>query len=103
MQKNPFTDHPASVGETYSEHLVHASGFGFAMLKGGVVCLVHALLPFMFEKTGSQIITGLHDRMVANRVAAQNMARAQAYAQENGGAETKAAPARSWTANPIPF
>ena len=26
-----------------------------------------AILPFMFEKTGSDCITGLHDRMVTNR------------------------------------
>jgi hypothetical protein len=28
---------------------------------------VHALLPFLFEKTGSRAITALHDRMVVNR------------------------------------
>lgn len=102
MRKNLFTDHPASVGETYSEHLVHASGFGFSMLGGGIVCLMHALLPFMFEKTGSKIITGLHDRMVANRVAAKNKERAEAYARDKAQGED-AAPASAWTANPIPF
>ena len=34
---------------------------------GGIACLLHALLPFLFVKTGSRIITELHDRMVANR------------------------------------
>ena len=31
-------------------------------------CLVHALLPFLFEKTSSRIISGLHERMVTHRV-----------------------------------
>ena len=31
-----FTEHPASVGETYGEHLVHATGFGVRMVLGGL-------------------------------------------------------------------
>jgi hypothetical protein len=38
------------------------------MLCGAVAALVHAVFPFLFEKTGSSIITRLHDRMVTNRV-----------------------------------
>ena len=62
-----FTDHPQSVGESYGEHLVTASGFGLRMILAGLACIVHALLPFVFIKTGSAQITVLHDRMVANR------------------------------------
>jgi hypothetical protein len=62
-----FTDHPASVGETYAEHLRAASGFGFAMIGGGIACLVHGLLPFLFTTVGSRTIGVLHDRMIANR------------------------------------
>lgn len=65
-----FTDHPHQVGETYGEHFVVASRFGGAMLLGGLACLVHAALPFLCTSTGSRIIRGLHDRMVANRVRA---------------------------------
>jgi hypothetical protein len=64
---NPFTDHPTSVGETYGEHLVMASGFGARMILGGIACLLHGLLPFLFTRTGSQVITELHGRMVTNR------------------------------------
>ena len=53
-----FTEHPASVGETYGEHLVMASGFGFRMILGGMACLIHGLLPFLFVKTGSSQIAG---------------------------------------------
>ena len=65
-----FTEHPASVGETYWTHLLRASWFGVRMLVAGVACLIHAVLPFTFVKTGSQAITELHAAMVTNRRAA---------------------------------
>ena len=64
---NPFTEHPASVGESYAEHLKTASGFGFTMMASGFACLVHGLVPSLFERTGSNAILHLHERMVANR------------------------------------
>ncbi|ANU06394.1 DUF6356 family protein [Paraurantiacibacter namhicola] len=63
-----FTDHPASVGETYGQHLVHASGFGIRMIAGGIACLLHGIFPFLCVKTGSAQIVTLHDRMVTGRV-----------------------------------
>ena len=68
--KHLFTEHPASVGESYFEHMGVAGWFAFRMLLGAAACLVHAVLPFLFVRTGSQVITDLHDRMVANRVRA---------------------------------
>ena len=65
--KQKFTEHPATVGETYGEHFGTAMGFSLALLKAAFCCGVHAILPFMFEKTGSECITGLYDRMVTNR------------------------------------
>jgi hypothetical protein len=62
-----FTDHPASVGESYAEHLRAASGFGLAMIGGGIACLIHGVLPFLFTTVGSRTIGVLHDRMIANR------------------------------------
>lgn len=64
---NCFTEHPASVGETYAEHLKTASGFGFTMIATGFACLIHGLVPSLFEHTASHAIVRLHDRMVANR------------------------------------
>ncbi len=62
-----FTHHPASVGETYGEHLAAASGFGLRMIAGGLACMVHGFLPFAFVKTGSNQIRKLHETMVTNR------------------------------------
>jgi hypothetical protein len=69
-----FTEHPASVGETYSEHMARAACFGVRMIGAGIACLVHALLPFLFERTGSAAIAELNDRMIANRRAAPPLA-----------------------------
>lgn len=63
-----FTEHPQSVGESYIEHMGVAFGFGWRMVLAGLACLVHALLPFLFVKTGSRTIDQLHDRMVTSRV-----------------------------------
>jgi Family of unknown function (DUF6356) len=62
-----FSEHPATVGESYSEHFVTAGSFGWALLKASFACFVHAVLPFAFEKTGSKAITELHTRMVSHR------------------------------------
>ncbi len=67
MMRRLFTEHPASVDETYFEHLLTASSFSIRMFVASVACLVHALLPFMFVKTGSVAIETLYERMVANR------------------------------------
>jgi len=65
--KRLFTEHPASVGETYFQHLWVAGGFAVRMLLGGIACFLHALLPFAFRRTGSDCITQLHERMVTHR------------------------------------
>jgi Family of unknown function (DUF6356) len=62
-----FTAHPASVGESYSQHLFRAVYFGARMVFAGIACLVHGVLPFLFVRTGSRAIAELNDRMVVNR------------------------------------
>ena len=62
-----FTTHPASVGETYGQHLRSASGFGLSMIAGGFACIVHAVVPGLFETTASRMVRALHERMVTNR------------------------------------
>ena len=57
-----FTDHPASVGETYTEHFGVAIRYSGTMFKAAFCALVHAFLPFLFEKTASGIVR----RMVAD-------------------------------------
>lgn len=65
--KNLFTEHPASVDETYFEHMGMSASFSATLAVASLAALVHAILPFMFEKTASRLIGRLHDRMVVNR------------------------------------
>ena len=62
-----FTDHPASVGETYGQHMGMAFSFGGRMILAGLACLLHGLLPFLFTRTGSGVIANLHQEMVTHR------------------------------------
>ena len=62
-----FTEHPASVGESYGEHWIVAMGFGLRMFAASLACMIHAFLPSLFIRTGSRTIEQLHDRMVVNR------------------------------------
>lgn len=62
-----FIEHPASVNESYFQHLASAWRFGFRMIAGGFVCLLHGLLPFAFCFKASDTICELHERMVTNR------------------------------------
>lgn len=70
MFRRLFVDHPASVNESYFEHMAMAGSFGWALLKASGACFVHALVPGVCERTGSRTITSLYGRMVTNRVAA---------------------------------
>jgi hypothetical protein len=62
-----FCAHLQRVDEGYFQHMRHALGFVLELVIAAVCCLVHAFLPFLFEKAGSQRIARLHDRMVVNR------------------------------------
>ena len=57
-----FTEHPSSVDETYFEHMGFALWFAFWLTAAAGAALVHAILPFAFEKTASRIIAKLYDR-----------------------------------------
>ena len=62
-----FKEHPASVNESYLEHMFVALSFFIQFFYAAFAALVHAFLPFLFVKTGSKIITDLNQRMVVSR------------------------------------
>ena len=62
-----FIAHPQSVGESYFEHQRMAFSFAGPLLLAGFACLLHAIIPGLCERTASNRIAMLHDRMVANR------------------------------------
>lgn len=65
--KSYFTAHPASVGESYLEHMRMAFTFAIQLAIASFCCLVHGLLPFLFVKSGSARIRDLHARLVTHR------------------------------------
>jgi Family of unknown function (DUF6356) len=57
-----FTDHPATVGETYFGHMAFAGWFASRLFMAAFAALIHAVLPFLFETTASGIIRELYER-----------------------------------------
>ncbi|MBT8456930.1 MAG: hypothetical protein HKO95_08020 [Rhodobacteraceae bacterium] len=68
-----FTAHPASVDETYFEHMRFAGWFAGTLFLAASAALIHAILPFLFDKTASRIVARLYDR-THNRGAPQGVA-----------------------------
>ena len=58
-----FRDHPATIGETYWQHLRFAARTGAMMIVGGSACVIHGLFPFLFTTTGSRTIRALAQRI----------------------------------------
>jgi len=57
-----FVSHPRSVGESYTGHLAFAARFAALLFAAGAAALIHALLPFLFERTASRIVADLYAR-----------------------------------------
>jgi len=60
-----FLDHPATVNETYFQHLRFACGFAFWLMIAAAAAFIHALVPSLCETTASRILKRLHGRLVA--------------------------------------
>jgi len=62
-----FAEHPRSVGESYPEHFGVAFRVGLRMLIGSFACFVHALIPALFQRTGSGTIKDLYTEIVSRQ------------------------------------
>jgi len=58
-----FLDHPASVEESYFEHLMFAGRFAGTLFLAAMAALVHALIPSLFEKTASNLIRRMYAKI----------------------------------------
>lgn len=81
--KRLFLDHPASVGESYAAHFVHAAGFAVLLGYAAFACLIHAVLPALFEHRASRIVAKLHVRMVMKRTGRSETAAALPGVEES--------------------
>lgn len=54
-----FLDHPATVNESYLQHMRFALGFAFWLSIAAIAALVHAAIPALCETTASRILKRL--------------------------------------------
>jgi hypothetical protein len=58
-----FSEHPRKIGMSYIEHLFRALGLSIALAYASIICLIHAVFPFLFEDSTSNMVSFLHDEM----------------------------------------
>lgn len=63
MFQRIFLDHPATVDESFFQHMRFALSFALLLLAAGSAALVHAVIPCLFEKTAGNIVRKLHHRI----------------------------------------
>ncbi len=64
-----FLDHPASVDESYFQHMRFAATFAFWLGTAALAALAHAVIPAVCETTTSRILRRLHARIEARHTA----------------------------------
>ena len=62
MLQRIFLAHPATVDESFFEHMLFALRFAASLFAAALAALVHAFVPCLFEKTASRIIAQLYAR-----------------------------------------
>jgi hypothetical protein len=73
-----FTEHPASVGETYFGHFRVAAHFSRCLAKAAGAAAVHAVVPSMCATTASQCIRELYAEMNTGARGAAHVAATEA-------------------------
>ncbi len=58
--RKAFTEHPASVGESYGEHMRVSLGFAGNCALAAGAAFVHAIVPSMCSKSASTRIRAMH-------------------------------------------
>ncbi|PJI93049.1 hypothetical protein BC777_1916 [Yoonia maricola] len=58
-----FLNHPATVNETYFQHMLFAFSFAFWLGAAALAALLHAFVPALCETTASRILKRLHARI----------------------------------------
>ncbi len=61
--KNPFTEHPKSIGESYFKHMIHALTYFIKLFFITFITLIHAFFPFLFVNTASNMIKKINKHL----------------------------------------
>lgn len=70
--KNPFSQHPQHIGQSYFAHLRFAFKNGLSLLFFGVLLLTHAVFPFVFENNSRDAVIKMADKFNQRIRARQN-------------------------------
>lgn len=65
--KKCFTDHPASVGESYWQHMRIAFWSALRLLWAGVALIIHSVFPCVFVDTASDTVKKIHQEMAERK------------------------------------
>lgn len=60
-----FLDHPATVGESYFQHLFFALKASALLIWAGIAAMIHAFVPSLCQTTASRIIKAKHAELTA--------------------------------------
>jgi len=63
MFRRLFLSHPQQAGESYFQHQRVALSFALPLLGAGVLAIVHAIVPGLYERTAGDIIRKLHAQL----------------------------------------
>lgn len=79
--KELFLDHPHEVGETYGEHAVAASRYGWRLLQASMCAYIHALIPALHRTTASDRVRAMAAELNGRAMVARDerMRRAGVY------------------------
>lgn len=58
-----FTEHPKDIGENYFQHLAFTLRMTLRFIAVSIIMMIHGLLPFLFQRTGSEQIQKIYERM----------------------------------------
>jgi hypothetical protein len=84
MLEELFLEHPRSVGETYGEHQRRAFWFAGVLIRAGLACALHGLIPSLCKTTGSDTVKRLYGEMTGrSHLAVENSLPAEALAGAN--------------------
>lgn len=62
-----FLNHPATVGETYLQHMRASLGVAGRLAQASSKCVVHAIVPGLCKTAGSDAILKLHAEVAPRR------------------------------------
>lgn len=79
--KAMFCEHPAKVGESYTEHMIFALGFSLRLFRAAGAALVHGIVPCLHQTTASSEVLAMNDEIRARRALMAAAMDAQKLAQ----------------------